>query len=285
MVTDRKSKWQRATHPERLFLQDRDQCIITSVGQFGFLTRSQIQRLFDFPCVTRINSRLRRLFDNGYLERRFLPTTRGTSQTLYFLGPQGIDLVILETGIDVRQVKKRHELFFARKEMFLAHDLLANDIRIATERVLANRPEMKLDLWVGSADCLQEWTSGSSTGRSQKMAFRPDGYFRYYRDGKLFGCFLEVDRSTMSGSRFQSKVGLYLSYARSGLYPQKYGLQYFRVLVTTETKERLANLKSATANMTDKMFWFALTDDAKAGKVFETIWERPGRERAISLLE
>jgi hypothetical protein len=285
MVATRQSKWRRAKNPEGLFLQERDRQIVRSVSEFGFLTRAQIQRLLDFDCVTRVNIRLRKLFDHGYLSRRFLPVTQGTSQTLYFLGPEGMNLVSLETGIDVRKVKRRHERYLARKELFLSHDLLCNDIRIATQQVLS-RPDMKFDLWVGSTECLHEWREVSSkTGRTQTMTLRPDGYFRYYRDDKLFGCFLEVDRSTMSGTRFHSKVELYLSYARSGHYRLQYGLQFFRVLVTTESRERLSNLKEATGKLTDTIFWFALSEDLTDGRIFETIWERPDRYGVFSLLE
>lgn len=282
----RKSKWHRAKNPDPLFLQERDQEIISSVYEFGFMTRQQIQDLHNFHCVTRINVRLRKLFDHGFLTRRFLPATRGTAQTIYFLGPEGIDLLSERTGADRLEITKRQKVYVDRKEMFLTHDLLLNDVRIAIQQVLINQPQMQLNDWVNYTDCLQQWNDTISKPiKREKIMFRPDGYFRYSRLGKLFGCFIEVDRSTMSNNRFQSKVRLYLDYALSGAYPLKYGLHFFRVIVATETRKRLDNLKSATEKITDKIFWFTIRENLTVGRFLEAIWERPGREGMFSLLD
>ncbi|OPY73628.1 MAG: hypothetical protein A4E62_00393 [Syntrophorhabdus sp. PtaU1.Bin002] len=282
----RESKWQRARNPRPIFLQERDQRIVSSVYEFGFLTRHQIQRLFDFNCVTRVNIRLRMLFDHSYLSRRFLPAIKGSSQALYFLGPQGVDLISQRIGIDPAIIKKKQRNYYERKELFLDHDLLLNDVRIGVYEALRKLPDTRLDQWVSYTDCLQEWNlRNPKTGCQSKAALRPDGYFRYFSGDKLFGCFLEVDRSTMSNSRFQSKVKLYLEYIRSGLYPSKYGLQFFRVLVVTETRQRLLNLKTATAQLTDRIFWFARADRLREGSLFDQIWERPGKPGTFSLLE
>ena len=282
----RKTKWHRVKSPKPMLLQQRDQDIVVSVYEFGFLSRQQIQRLFTFNCITRANIRLRKLFDHGYLSRRFLPTTRGASPTLYFLGPRGVNLVSERTGTNPLEIKNRQKKSFERKDMFLDHDLLLNDVRIAFYRALANRPGVKLDRWISSSDCLHEWTmSDPGSNREGTMVLRPDGYFRYFCEGRLFGCFLEVDRSTMSNGRFQSKVRLYLNYARSGLSSERYGLHFFRVLVVTETRERLLNLKSVTEQLTDKMFWFSVTNDLTSGNIFDAIWERPGKKGVFSILE
>ncbi len=282
----RLSKWQRAKNPKPICLQERDQEIMSTVYDFGFLTRQQIQKLLDFSCTTRINIRLRKLFDHGYLSRRFLPTDKGTSQALYFLGPAGLELVSEKTGIDPLIIKQRQKNYVSRKQFFLAHDLLLNDVRIAVCKSLVSQPGLKLDRWVGYMDCLQEWSVfNSKLNRQQKIMLHPDGYFRFFLGNKLFGCFLEVDRSTQSNTRFQSKVNLYLRYAQSGLYPKKYGLQFFRVLVTTETSQRLLNLRRATERLTDKIFWFTESANLTAGKMFDPIWERPGKNGTFSLLE
>jgi len=89
----------------------------------------------------------------------------------------------------------------------------------------------------------------------------------------------------MNNSRFQAKVKTYLEYAASGSYQQKYGLKFFRVLVITKTRERLHNLKATTEKLTDKMFWFATSDELTSGKVFERIWERPAKDGKFGLLE
>jgi len=283
---ERKSRFQRAKNPDTLILQPRDQDIIASVYEFSFLTRDQIQRLFDFNCTTRANIRLRKLFDHGYLLRRFLPTTRGSSKAIYLLGPKGIALVSEKCGIDSLEIKRRQKQNLQRKELFFEHDLLVNEVRIAFYQAMENYNSLKLDKWIGSIDCLHEYQIfNPKLNREFRKVFRPDGYFRYYYNGRLFGCFLEIDRSTMSNSRFQLKVKTYLEYARSGLYSQRYGLKFFRVLVVVKTKERLLNLKSTTEKLTDKIFWFTTIDNLTPDKIFGPIWERLGRGEAFCLLE
>ena len=286
MSGERQSRWQRAKNPKPILLQPRDKGIVTKIHEFGFLSRDQIQRLFSFNCTTRVNIRLRKLFDHGYLSRRFLHTSKGSSKAIYFLGPEGIHLVSVENGIDPLAIEKRLEVFREKKELFFDHDILVNEVRIAFYLVFNNGDGLRLDRWVDSTDCLQEYrVFNKKLDRGSNHVFRPDGYFRYFYGGKIFSCFLEVDRSTMSNTRFQSKVKVYLDYAQSGLYQQRYGLKFFRVLVLTKTKERLLNLKSVTEELTDKIFWFSTVDDFLSGKAFARIWERPHREGYFSLLE
>jgi hypothetical protein len=283
---NRKSKWQRVKNPGSLVLQPRDRDIINSVYEFGLLTREQIQRLFTFNCITRVNLRLRKLFDEGYLSRRFLPALRGSSMGIYYLGPEGIAMVADHDGVDAGIIKKRLKVVSSRKELFFPHDLQVNDVRITFQQAQHNQGDLTLDLWVNATDCLQEYTVVNKvSGHKDKKVFRPDGYFRYLYGGKLFGCFLEMDRSSMSNHRFKSKVQVYLDYGLSGYYQQRYGLRFFRVIVITKTKARLLNLKSITESLTDKIFWFATIDDLTSHHIFDQLWQRPGRDGNFSLRE
>lgn len=281
----RKNKGERAKNPEPIILQPRDQEIISQVYEFGFLSREQIQRLLDFNCTTRANIRLRKLFDHGYLSRRFLPIGFG-SMGIYFLGPEGINLVGEKYGVDPSVIKKRQQAFEQKKDLFFHHDLSVNEVRIAFHLALANSNGLRLDRWLTPIDCLQEYDLfNPQMGRKIKTVFRPDGYFRYFFKDRLFGCFLEMDRSTMTNARFQDKVKIYLEYAQSGCYQPRYGLKFFRVLVVTKTVERLLNLKSVTERLTDKIFWFSTLDELQHGKVFEAIWQKPRKEGVFALLE
>ncbi len=286
MSGERKKKWQRAKSPQPISLQNRDRDIVVSVHEFGFLTREQIQRLFGFTCITRVNVRLRKLFDHGYLSRRFQPTTRGSSKAIYVIGENGVKLVAEMSGIDTLEIKRRQRTYLARKELFFDHDLTLNDVRIVFCRAMEEQRDFRLDRWVGSTDCLQEYAIHDlKLGREIRTLFRPDGYFRYFHNDKLFGCFLELDRSTMSTVRFQAKIKTYLDYARSGFYRRRYGLTFFRVLVVTKSRERLLNLKSVTESLTDTTFWFTSIDLLTLDHIFDRIWERPGRDGMFSVME
>lgn len=282
----RKNSRQRVKSPAPIILQPRDLEIISQVYDFDFLSRQQIQRLLDFRCTVRANVRLRKLFDHGLLARRFLAATLGTSMAIYFLGPEAIPLISAQTGADPGEIQRRQKAIEQKKTLFFEHDLLVNDIRIAFYQTLANSNEWKLDRWVSSIDCLEEYSLlNPKSGKPEKKTFRPDAYFRYFQNSKLFGCFVEADRSTVNNSRFQEKARVYLEYSQSGSYQQKYGLKFFRVLVLTKTGERLLNLKSVTEKLTDKIFWFTTWKNLEPGKAFGPIWQRPGRAGNFSLME
>ncbi len=279
-----KDKRVRGKNSNPLIFQPRDLEIITKVDEFGFLSREQIQKLH-FRCVTRANIRLKKLFDHGYLCRRFVPIGFG-SMAIYFLGPEGIRLISESNGADSFTIQKRQQSFDQKKDMFLRHDLAVNDVRIAFYQAMANPNGLRLDRWFTPIDCLEDYSLfDPKLGKEIKIVFRPDGYFRYFHHGKLFGCFLELDQSTMTTTRFQTKVRTYLEYAQSILYQRRHSLKFFRVLVVAKTRERCLNLKVATEKLTDKMFWFTTLEELDAETVFGPIWQRPGKEGKFSLLE
>jgi hypothetical protein len=205
---------------------------------------------------------------------------------IYFLGPKGISLISEKNGVDPAEIQRRQKALEQKKDLFFDHDLLVNEVRMAFYQALANLNGIRLDRWLTPIECLEEYSLfNPKLGKEENIAFRPDGYFRYFHNDKLFGCFVEVDRSTMNNSRFQAKAKIYLEYAQSSSYQQKYGLKFFRVLVLTKTRERLLNLKAVTEKLTDKMFWFTTWKNLEPEKVFGPIWQRPGKEGNFSLLE
>ena len=95
--------------PSAALVQPRDKEIILACYTYGFLVREQIQKLFDFNSVSKVNMRLRKLYDHNYLSRRFLPTPRGSLKAVYFAGSNGIDTIAEALGIDANDEKKPKE--------------------------------------------------------------------------------------------------------------------------------------------------------------------------------
>jgi len=154
-----------------------------------------------------------------------------------------------------------------------------NEVRITFDQAFSHQEGLRLDRWVSALDCLQEYeVVDPQANRRSRRLFRPDGYFRYLFQGRLFGCFLEVDRSTMCSSRFQMKVRSYLEYAQSGLYPRTIWPPVLPVLVISKTRERLLNLKAATKPLTEKIFWFTVMDHLVPDQILGPIWYRPGKK-------
>jgi hypothetical protein len=279
----RKPRWDRVKNPERLVLQLRDRDILVVVYTYRFLTSEQVQELFGFGCTRRVNIRLRRLFDNGYLSRSFLSTTRGSGKALYFLGPQGTAVVARELGLDLTAVKNRMKCLSQLKEFFLCHALELNKVRISISQAVQSQAEMKLETWISDNDCEQPYDVIVG-GKEILRRFRPDGYFRIWYHGKAYGFFLELDRSTESLSRFKSKVQTYLEFTRLGYYRRRFGLNGFRVLVIAPTRERMKNLKQAVEQVTQEGFRFTTMDQIMGNKVLGHIWQRAGHEGLFPLI-
>jgi hypothetical protein len=142
---------------------------------------------------------------------------------------------------------------------------------------------MRLETWINDFDCEQTYPVIES-GKKIEKRFRPDGYFRFWYRNRLSSFFLELDRSTMSLSRFQKKVHAYLEFARLGFYEQRFGVKYFRVLVIAPSPQRLNNLKLAVEQVTNKAFWFTTLEQTAEDKVMGRIWQRAGHDGFYPLI-
>ena len=283
-MENKASRWKRNKNPTRLILQQRDREIIKSIYSFRILTRQQLQQLFRINSTRRINQRLRKLYDHKYLSRYFLPTIRGSAKAIYYLGPQGGTIVADELGIDLNLIKQKRKSTVELQELFLNHVLGLNDIRIAFYLSLFIFPDMTLERWINDNDCHQQYRV-TANGKNVIKQFRPDGYFRILHKGKLYSFFIEYDRSTMTQGRFAGKVLSYLNFYSLGYYEKRFGVQYFRVLVVTKTRERLSNLQRTVGTITDKLFWFTTMEQITPNMVFGPIWQRVGDRSNSSLIE
>ena len=271
-------------------LTHRDKEMLVRIWQDRMLYTSQIERIF-FPSSQAANVRLRRLWENGYLERYFLPTLifHGSSEALYMLDRKGADIVSVGLGIERARVLQgmRYLKWKTGTSSFLLtldHTLATAEFRIAFEEAVMDHPEIRYGGWTPERLCQEEYRhwklmEGKVTGK-----FRPDGFSQYEHEGRQFSFFVEVDLATMSNKAFASKVQRYLDYSKSGRYQEQYGTRFFRVLVATVGSERLQNLKKTTEKLTDNIFWFTTLDQIRKERFFGEIWHRAGKDGLYSLL-
>ncbi len=272
-MVGRRSLFQRARNS--LVLQERDKKIIALCRDYHFLTQEQIRVLSGFGCRTRANIRLRKLFDAGYLSRRFLANFRGRAKILCFPGPRAVEILSERSGIDPLKIKQKRKQLLKIKNSSLPHYLSIGGFRLAFSLASKNDPEISLRLWK---------TQKEMPLSLEDKKFYPDAYFSYGYRGKLYSHFLEIDRSTESNKRFAEKVDNYLKYGFGGSYQRQFGFQFFRVLVVCQSLARLRNLKKLIEGKTDKMFWLAVEKDVSPEKILSQIWHRPNKEGAFSLL-
>ena len=84
----------------RFVLQERDKRILTALYDYRFLTNEQVQSLLNFGCLTRVNIRLRKLYDNQYLSRNFLANPFGKAKVVHIVGSEAVNVVSENLKID-----------------------------------------------------------------------------------------------------------------------------------------------------------------------------------------
>ncbi len=136
----RVSRYGRPVQIKPIILQPRDAEIMAMVSEFRLLSREQIQRLFDFPCITRVNIRLKKLFDHGYLSRKLVPNLWGNPKILYFLGHKGIEIVSGRLGQNAGVLRKEREILQGQRDLFLNHQLFLNETRITLSLAVKTIP-------------------------------------------------------------------------------------------------------------------------------------------------
>ncbi|MFH1287147.1 MAG: replication-relaxation family protein [bacterium] len=273
MAGERKHPQIRARIAPNLALQARDRQILLGVHKYRYLSRKQIQAFFGFKSLTRVNTRLRKLFDAKFLDRIFIPAFWGSPEAYYCLGVNGI-MVAAEKSEDISIIKKRRRQVSKTSPIFLKHQIMINEVLIAFELAgkRLNGCQIKF-----STDNIQIIT------RLNKV-FRPDGYlvFSYY--GKTYPLFLEADLGTESLKRIQEKMENYLTFGLSGEYGKLFGCKYFKVIFVFSSAKRLENIKKLIGGKTDKMFWLAEAKHISHQMIFRNIWHRPRKEGLFSFL-
>ena len=266
----------------------RDVILLSLVWQYRILRRDQIQQLL-FPSKNTANERLKRLYQHGFIQRRWRPVEygQGMGQALYLLDARGADLLAQKSGLDRGEIHSRasHNKV---SSPFLDHMLMINDVRIAVA-MAAKTAAYRIERWLTQEElsASPDHVCLSGANGSHKVAVIPDSYFCLRLGSRRAHFFIEADRATVSNKRWAQRVCAYLEYVRSGQYVRRYGAHCLRVLTVTTGVKRLANLKHTTEGAGGgPMFWFATLGDVTAEAVLhQAIWHVVGQEGVHPLLD
>jgi hypothetical protein len=287
MSNERLPRHERVDNPPRMRLTERDVKTVLAVYDYRVLRREQIQQLF-FPSKNTANDRLNRLYQHGFLERRWLPVEygQGMGQALYLLAERGADLVVEQLGID-RAVVGWKQSQNQVGAPFLEHRLMVNQVRIAFT-LGAERAGYVIDRWVKEEElkAVRDYvTIRTQRGSQRRVAVIPDGYFVLNLGDKRAHFFLEVDRATEANKRWAQKVQSYLVYTQSGGYEKRFQTRSLRVLTVTTSEKRLGNLKRTTEEAGGgRLFWFATLGEIESAEaLIAPIWKVSGLEEACAL--
>lgn len=293
--------YKRAKTPPAMRLTERDKQIISAVHHYRLLSSEHVEALFFATTEGKSHSRrsacqrrLQLLFHHAYLDRLLLPLIMGEGRSpfVYALGEAGVNFVAAESGINRSQVgwkPKANHL----GAMFLDHTLAINDFRIVVN-LLAQNGVWKVNKW--SDESIFRTTEDKDQvpfqiKRGQAVRAYPDGYFALEFPNTIHQphFFLEVDRGTMSNTRWQDKIKAYTQFRASGRSQKYYGTQNFRVLTVTTSWRRLDNLRAATEEVGGSPhFWFttqAHIDIWHPEKLLEPVWAIATQQGAGALTE
>jgi protein involved in plasmid replication-relaxation len=256
MPDKRRRRDRRTPTPKPMRLTERDKAIIYTVQQYRVLRQDQLATLFGLGKSV-IQRLFVRLYDHGFLERKFLQILGWNSPTLYVLDRKGAELLRTAYGLDDLVWYNSSK---ALKPDFLEHTVAINDVRIAITKA-AQAVGYDLLKWLGENDLKADYDRvqiRSSSGRIQSVSLIPDSYFVLKTPRGIAHVFLELDRGTETTGRFKTKVQAYQAYFRSGAYEKRYNARSMRVVTVTTGERRLETLKRATEEAGGKRtFWFA----------------------------
>jgi len=282
----RRRRDERLADPSPMVLKERDIDVVEAVHRHRVLRQNQLQALF-FGSQTRAQARLEKLYDHGFLERKFLPVARGEgrSPTLYVLDKRGAELLRTERGYDdITWYASSRDL----KADFLEHTLAINDILVAVT-LACRREEYVLETWQTETQLKAAYdyvSVRSERGHAQRVPVVPDSYFTIIARERRHPFFLELDRGTMQIKRFKTKVQAYREYFRGGGYEKRFGRKSLRVLTVTTGAVRLENLKKVTEEVGDaRWFWFGLLSELGAETILSApVWQQAGTEAKQALI-
>ena len=276
---------QRLEQPGRMRLTERDVEIIEAVYQYRVLRQDQIEVLF-FNSKNAAQRVLARLYDHGFLERKFLPVLYGRSPTLYVLDRRGAELLRSERGYeDLVWYSSNKDL----KTDFIEHTAALNDFRLSVV-VAARRQGLEVITWASESQLKGDYDRVRIATSRRSVSVIPDGYFALATPLGKAHFFVEIDRGTETLRRFKQKVRAYVAYHESGAYEQRYGTKSLRILTVAGGAGRLANLLAATEEVTEetrgrRRFWFALATDLTPQTVLtQPVWSITGEGAPRTLI-
>ena len=250
-----------------LVLQDRDRHLLQELTVLRVIDREQAKILAGFQSTGRINKRLLAL-TRARLLRRFFIGTAGRKKSLYSLSPLGAEFL----QVPYHGFRRRTDEVVPVSSA-IHHRLGINDIYCLVKCQPIPIQDARLSRW-----------ENFSVPIDSLQSLIPDAYIEVSSPEKTLAAFLEFDLGHENLVVWKKKVDKYLQFAISGDFEPMIHHPQFRVLVVTNSAPRLESLRRATANLTDKIFWFCTMESIRRDGFWAPIWLRPSGDQEVSLL-
>jgi len=275
-----RAKPNRRARPPRVVITERDTELFRAVYQHGVMTRTNVQDYFGWDCVSDVNRRLRKFFDAGYLDRRFLPRTFGPTPAVYLIGNEGAKLLVDSTKIAANTLNRRRYRFKNMSDNLLPHELLITDFACLLKSSFRRYPGCELQDWKSDEEVLGKCNNIEG---GADIELKPDAYGSYHLHRTLFNFFLEADLSTEPISRLQKKVELYRSFKGSGLFNKAFDRKAFRLFIVTNSDTRARNISRSLPIVSDLRIFISCIEVISVDPIFAPVWLMAGDSTARAL--
>ena len=252
-----------------MIVQDRDRHLLRELAVMRVIDREQAKRVAGFGSTTRANCRLLAMSRAGLLRRFFLGTVGGARKALYALSRDGATLA----GVPYRGPRRRRDGTLVA-DFFVMHQLRVNDLYCTLKYAPIPLPGTRFVRWLAFHEPLEPG-----------LALIPDGYFEVAASKKILAAFIEADLGHESRGVWRAKVQAYLRLAVSGAFAERFGQAQFRTLVVADSERRIVSLRTATAALTEKIFWFTTFDAVHRHGFWSPIWQRAKNNARLPLIE
>jgi len=253
---------------QRIILQDRDRHLLRELAVMRVIDREQAKCVATFGSTTRANTRLLGLKRAGLIRSFSIGTTVSGKKAMYSLSKRGAALV----DVPYRGLRRASDETIIA-DVFITHQMRINEIYCTVKYRAIPNPDVRF----------VEWKSFHAPIRPDHPLI-PDGYFTLAVPRKTLAAYLEIDLGNESRSVWRKKTEAYIRYAISGTFERQLSLPQFRTLVVANSERRLASLRAATAELTDKILWFTTFEAITKNGFWSAIWQRPTDSRLQSLI-
>ena len=282
----RYKKFERGKAPS-FRITETDEKILRNLADYRFLGTNHIQALHSEVPETTLKTRLKFLYQSGFLDRPIGQSLYQKSQTciIYSLGGKGAEFLFADDRASINRAKRNREI----KPQFLEHELMISNFRVVLALALKQKRGVKLARWQQGKGLGQKVYSDGN-----EYSVFPDAFFTIEDKKDYLHYFLEADRSTMKTKEVLDKMRGYWQWWKQEGHQYKFSISVFRVLTITISEKRKENLRLITKQANDnrkggsEMFLFACEKDyslEKPESVLKPIWQSPKDDKPHHLLE
>jgi len=301
MTKKHASKFKRKPAPP-IHLTNRDRDIIMALHKYRFLTTDHLQTLTNTKSRWGINTRLRLLYDNKYIDRpkaQFAIFSHANKRpVIYALGDKGASLLSTRYGIpmppSVHWTDKNRRI----RENHIEHKLGISNFMISIEMMCQRSDHLEMidqqailsrsPKHIRQSKYPFRWkTKIRYKGKQHDIAIVPDYVFgiRNTETDREKFYFVEIDRGTMpilrrdiNQTSLMRKILSYADTLEHDLVRKRFDMNGFQVLTVTTSDERIKAIqkvinKQQTTSFSSNTFLFRVKIDSQSHFPFHSEWQ------------